>query len=56
MGSCVTLRNGLSNETRVLTKQKTLLVGDAWAERSGVKEQENCSTTWVTVSGLMVMN
>ena len=55
MGCCVTLRNELSKETRVLAKLKTLLVRGAWAESSRVREQENCSAAWFTVSGLMVM-
>ena len=55
VGCCVTLRNELSKETRVLTKQKTLLVRGAWAEGSSIREQENCSDMWFTVSALMVM-
>ena len=38
MGSCVTLRNDLSKETHLLTKQKTLLGSGPWEEISRVKE------------------
>ena len=38
VGSYLTLRNELSEETHVLTKQETLLERDAWAESSSVKE------------------
>ena len=38
MGSCLTLRNELSEETHVLTKQKTLLGRGGQAERSRVRE------------------
>ena len=46
LGSCLTLRNELSEETRVLTKQETLL---------GKGAQETHSAAWLTVSGFMVM-
>ena len=46
VGSCLTLRNELSEETRVLTKQETLL---------GKGAQETHSAAWLTVSGFMVM-
>ena len=38
MGSCLTLGNELSEETRVLTKQETLLGRGAWAENRRVRE------------------
>ena len=38
LGSCLTLRNELSKETHVLTKQETLLGRGAWAESSRVRE------------------
>ena len=38
VGSCLTLRNELSKETQVLTKQETLLGKGAWAESSRVRE------------------
>ena len=31
LGSCLILRNELSEETHILTKQETLLGRDAWA-------------------------
>ena len=37
LGSCLTLGNQLSEETRVLTKQEILLGKGAWAENSRVK-------------------
>ena len=52
MGSYLKLRNELSKETRVLTKQEILL------ERTpgqGKGTEENCSSKWLTVSGFMVM-
>ena len=38
LGSCLTLGNELSEETRVLTKQKTLLEKGTWVESSRVRE------------------
>ena len=52
MGSCLTLGNELSEETHVLTKQETLL-GRGTQEGKGI--QEDCSATWLTISGFMVM-
>ena len=49
LGSCLTLRNELSEETHVLTKQEILLGKGAWVESSKVREprrtalQEACS-------------
>ena len=37
LGSCLTLGNQLSEETRVLTKQEIFLGQGAWAENSRVK-------------------
>ena len=55
-GSCLTLRNELSGETYMLTKQEILLGRGSQAESSRVKgTQENCSPTWLAVSGFMVM-
>ena len=52
VGSCLTLRNELSEETPVLIKQETSLEGGAQVESSGVRgAQENCSATWLTVPG-----
>ena len=44
--SSLTLRNELSKETHVLTKQEILL---------GKGTQEYCSAMWLAVSGFMVM-
>ena len=38
VGSCLTLRNELSKETHVLTKQETLLGRGTWVESSRVRE------------------
>ena len=38
VGSCLTLRNELSEETHVLRKQETLLGRGAWVESSRVTE------------------
>ena len=37
-GSCLTLGNELSGETRVLTEQETLLGKGTWVESSGARE------------------
>ena len=55
MGSCLTLRNELSKETNVLTKQKTSLGTGAWVESSSIMNQKNCSVTWLAHSGFMVI-
>ena len=56
MGSCLTLRNELSEETRVLTKQEIFIgKGQLGGEQQGKGTQENCSATWLTVSDFMVM-
>ena len=52
LGSCLTLRNELSEETHVLTKQEILL--GKGGEQKGKGTQEN-SVTWLAVSGFMVM-
>ena len=49
-GSGLTLRNELSEETNMLTKQKTLLGRSAQAESRRVRKP-----TWLKVSGFMVM-
>ena len=48
--SCLTLGNELSEETHLLTKQKTLLERDAWAESSRGREP-----SWLAVSVFLVM-
>jgi len=57
LGSCLTLGNELSEETRVLTKQEILLEKGTQVENSGVREprRTNCSDTWLAVLGFMVM-
>ena len=56
MGSCLTLGNEMSEETHILTKQKTLLGrGAHGGEQQSKGIQENCSAAWLAVSGFMVM-
>ena len=56
LGSCLILGNELSEETHELSKQEILLGKGARAESSRVREPKaNCSATWLTVSGFMVM-
>ena len=52
LGSCLTVRNELSEETHVLTKQEILLGKGTWVENSRVREPRR---TALTVSGFMVM-
>ena len=51
LGSCLTLRNELSEETHVLTKQEILLGRAPGGEQDGKGIQENCSAggsqSWV---------
>ena len=55
-GLCLTLRNELSEGTHMLTKQEILLgKGHRGGEQEGKGSQENCSATWLTISGLMVI-
>ena len=42
LGSCLTLRNELSEETHVLTKQEILLGRALGGEQEGKGTQENC--------------
>ena len=56
LNSCLTIGNDLSEETHVLTKQETLLEETlSGGEQQGKGTQENCSATWLTVLGFMVM-
>ena len=56
MGSCLTLRNELSEETHILTKQREFIgKGCLGGEQQGKGTQENCSATWLAVLGFMVM-
>ena len=46
----------MSEETRMLTKQETLLGGGfPGREQAGKVTQENCCATGLTVSGFMVI-
>ena len=55
-GSCLTLRNELSEDIHVPTKQEILLgKGPPGGEQECKGTQENCSATWLAVSGFMVM-
>ena len=56
VGSCLTVGNELSEQTHMLTKQKTLLGrGPLGREQQRKGTEENCSAVWLTVSGFMVM-
>ena len=56
LGSCLTFRNELFEETHVLTKQEPLLGrGPPGGEQEGKGAQEKCSATWLAVPGFMVM-
>ena len=49
VGFCLTLRNELSKETHVLTKQETLLGKRSLGrEQQDQGTQENCSAKWLT--------
>ena len=54
MRSCLTLRNELSEETHVLTKQEVLLGKGAQAE-SRREPRRTALPRWLAVSGFMVM-
>ena len=55
-GSWLTLRSELSEDTHVLTKQKTLLGRGSQSENSRVREPRRTALpSWLTVSGFMVM-
>ena len=56
LGSCLRLRNELSNNTYVLTKQEILLGKGTQVERSRVREPRRTAlSTWLAVLGFMVM-
>ena len=56
LDSCLTLRNELSGETHVLTKQEILLGKRLLGRRLQTKgTQEKCFATWLAVSGFMVV-
>ena len=53
MGSCLTLRNELSVETQ--KARDFIEKGHQGREQQGKGTQENCSATWLVISGFMVM-
>ena len=55
MGSCLTLRNELSEVTYVLTKPEILLGKGTRVESSRVREPGRTAVTWLAVLGFMVM-
>ena len=56
MDSYVALKNNLSKETRVVTKQMTLLgKGRPCREQQGTGTQEICSATWLTALVFLVI-
>ena len=59
LGSCLTLRNDLSEETHVLTKQEIFWEGAPRQRAAGKGTQENClvvpTAMWLAVSGFKVM-
>ena len=55
VGSCLTLRNELSEETHVLTSKRFYWErAPLGGEQEGQGTQENCSS-WLAISGFMVM-
>ena len=55
LGSCLTLRNELSEETHADKARDFTGKGHPGGEQEGKGTQENCSPAWLTVSGFMVM-
>ena len=55
MGSCLTLRNELSEETRADKARDFIGKGQPGGEQQGKGTQEDCSATRLTVSGIMVI-
>ena len=49
LGSCLTLRNELSEETHVLTKQEILLGKGTWVESSRVREPRRTALPWLSL-------
>ena len=54
-GSCLTLGNELSEETRADKARDWIGKRCLGREQEGKGTQEDCSAMWLTVSGLMVM-
>ena len=55
MGSHLTLRNGLSEEIHADKAKNFTRTGHPSGEQQNKGTQENCSATWLTVSGFMGM-
>ena len=52
MGSCLTLGNGLSEETTRADRARDFIAkGRPGGGQQGKGTQENCSATWLAVSG-----
>ena len=54
LSSCLTLRKELSEETRADKARDFIGKGHLGEEQQRKGTQENCSATWLTVSGFMV--
>ena len=55
LGSCLTLRNELFEETCADKARDFIGKGRPGGKQEGGGTQENCSATWLEVSGFMVM-
>ena len=55
MGSCLTLRNQLSEVTHADKAKDFIGKGRPGAKQEGKGNQEDCSAMWLTVLGFMVM-
>ena len=55
MGFHLTLGNELSEETRADKARDFIGKGHPGGEQQGKETQEDCSVTWLAVSGFMVM-
>ena len=55
MGSCLTFRNELSEETHVDKAKDFIGKGHPGGEQESKGTQESCSAAWLAVSGFMVM-
>ena len=55
MGSCLTLGNELSEERSAIQVRAFIGKGCWGGGQEGEVNGENCSATWLTVSGFMVM-
>ena len=55
MGSCLTLGNELSEERSAVQARDFIGKGCQVRGQEGERNRENCSATWLTVSGFMVI-